>query len=43
MTARIKPVHASSDKRMANAHTKPFSVAVPDDWRGNIAGVPSPE
>jgi hypothetical protein len=37
MIARIRPVHASSDKRMAHAHAKRLSVAVLNDRRTNIA------
>jgi hypothetical protein len=40
MIARITPVHASSDKRMAHAQTTRLSVAVFDDWRYIAAFLP---
>jgi hypothetical protein len=40
MIARTRPVHASSDKRMAHAHAMRRSVAVLNDRRNNIAAAP---
>ena len=51
MLARIRPIHASSDKGMAHANplrmpdadSTRLSCAVPGDWRCSIRGVPLPQ
>ena len=47
MVARIRPIHASSDMRRANAHHLTARVGsalgmVPDDWRNSLGGVAIP-